>query len=412
MSVSGLMRVALGLGAPGRSGGAKMATLAQNLMPQGSVVYSDFEGTPTWTVTDGSIAYDTDRVWSGTKSLKVTPDAGMEAKIVTPNGSWDFSNAAYVRMRYYVHAGNPPAQLRFMLWSSGGHADRYALPPGDPFLQDWNTLQAHQNGFILSVFDWANPVTKVEIRTKAAAGQQPSVSYDALELIPETTKACLVTFDDGRDSAWDAFEYCKSKGVRGTMYIITERPGGVGYLTVEQLQEADAAGWDIGNHTHSHTDLSAATEEQTITALTTAKNTLDGWGLSRASAHVAYPYGAYNATTLTAMSAAQMVTGRTVATGWYASLPPANNLTLPCYAPGPLVTLEQAKGVINSAVARGLIPIVLFHRFTAGTPGASEWNLNDFKSLVDWLIAQQIYPLTITDFYALQSGPVTVPQPW
>jgi peptidoglycan/xylan/chitin deacetylase (PgdA/CDA1 family) len=55
--------------------------------------------------------------------------------------------------------------------------------------------------------------------------------------------AVVITFDDGFASCYSiAFEYMRTKGVRGTSYIITGRVGKEGYMTVSNLAELYGAG--------------------------------------------------------------------------------------------------------------------------------------------------------------------------
>jgi peptidoglycan/xylan/chitin deacetylase (PgdA/CDA1 family) len=66
----------------------------------------------------------------------------------------------------------------------------------------------------------------------------------------------IITFDDGNlDVYTNAFPIMQKMGFIGTMYIVTERLNSYNLVNAEQLAEMTAAGWEIGSHTMSHSDL-------------------------------------------------------------------------------------------------------------------------------------------------------------
>jgi peptidoglycan/xylan/chitin deacetylase (PgdA/CDA1 family) len=66
----------------------------------------------------------------------------------------------------------------------------------------------------------------------------------------------IITFDDGNlDVYANAFPIMQKMGFVGTMYIVAERLGNYNMVNAEQLAEMTAAGWEIGSHTMSHSDL-------------------------------------------------------------------------------------------------------------------------------------------------------------
>jgi hypothetical protein len=75
--------------------------------------------------------------------------------------------------------------------------------------------------------------------------------------LPE--KPLVLTFDDGfLDVYENAFPVLQEYGFKATTYIITgvlETDLAYGYMQPEQLSELSAAGWEIGSHSISHSDL-------------------------------------------------------------------------------------------------------------------------------------------------------------
>ncbi len=69
-------------------------------------------------------------------------------------------------------------------------------------------------------------------------------------------RAVLLTFDDGLENNFRvAFPILAANGLRATFFLVTSRLGQPGYLTWEQAAEMQAAGMEIGSHTHTHADL-------------------------------------------------------------------------------------------------------------------------------------------------------------
>lgn len=70
-------------------------------------------------------------------------------------------------------------------------------------------------------------------------------------------KSVVLTIDDGYRSVYNvAFPILQQFGFKATLFIYTDFVAGGNALTWEQIQEMKAAGFEIGSHTSSHTDLS------------------------------------------------------------------------------------------------------------------------------------------------------------
>ncbi|NWF68994.1 MAG: polysaccharide deacetylase family protein [Chloroflexi bacterium] len=73
----------------------------------------------------------------------------------------------------------------------------------------------------------------------------------------------VITFDDGY---WDAYAHAgpllAARGMRGTFYIVGSYMEQPGYLTWGQAAELRASGMEIGNHSHTHRDLSRLTADE------------------------------------------------------------------------------------------------------------------------------------------------------
>jgi peptidoglycan/xylan/chitin deacetylase (PgdA/CDA1 family) len=206
-------------------------------------------------------------------------------------------------------------------------------------------------------------------------------------------------FDDVSTGAVLGLDYMVTNNVPGTLYMVSDRIDQAGSLSAAQLATYYAAGFDVGNHTKSHTNLTTQNQAQQEAAFTDCKNALDALGLTRASSFVAYPFGASNATTLLAMAATGMTSGRAYGGSYYLAALDPPYLTS-SMEPLPATTLATVQGWITGAQTMGANVALLFHEIVAAAPGSGQWLQADFEDLIDWLIAQSIPVKTITDAWA------------
>jgi peptidoglycan/xylan/chitin deacetylase (PgdA/CDA1 family) len=204
----------------------------------------------------------------------------------------------------------------------------------------------------------------------------------------------LLTFDDGNASVYTvAYDYMKTKGLVGTAYVISDTVAAGTEATLAQLQEMAAGGWSIANHTQTHQDLSAMTAGEIVTELTNCRDALNGWGLN-AARHVAYPIGRYNATVLTAMAQADMLTGRITSVG---SIDPVALPTymLNVYPVDDTTSLATVKGWVTAGLNLGRVVGLLFHNLG----NANQMSIANFRLLCDWLATSGYKSYTIDELH-------------
>lgn len=83
-----------------------------------------------------------------------------------------------------------------------------------------------------------------------------SVAFSSLYYKRKAKPKVIVGFDDNWSSQYsEAFTYMSRRGIPGTIYAVQDYVGASNYMTLAQLQEVYAAGWDIGNHTKTHSGV-------------------------------------------------------------------------------------------------------------------------------------------------------------
>src|SRR4051812_28481882 len=100
-----------------------------------------------------------------------------------------------------------------------------------------------------------------------------------------------ITWDDTYADSAPALDLMKARGIPGTLYVNSNRVDfGPNYLTKAQLKGYASAGFEIGGHTLSHTDLTTVTLEEAQANICQDRMVLASQGYQPKS--FAYPFGA------------------------------------------------------------------------------------------------------------------------
>lgn len=411
--------------------GVSMVRLPKNLLNSAGVLLEDFENINDWTVRSGSIASNTSEVKSGSQSIKATTNSGATLQI-DKVVNWDLSNMQRLSLWVYIHDAASSYGGSIQLWlgtdSSFNNAWRVyrSINPGYDMDSGWNLWSFPNQWFEVVAGSpiWSNPIVHIRITIYAAARQVAHASFESLTAYygAAGTPAIMMRFDDGTTQQYsNAFQYMKQYGIRGTLYMATGLIGKEGYLTAAQLREMDAAGWGIGNHTHSHTNFHGLTVEQMQNDLTNGMNDLNALGLTKASRCVAYPGGGVSydyPNTMTAMANAEMLTGSTtngddnISNLHQPTLLPCTDLyRLPDepFKTG-TISLARAKDLLGDTIVGGGVFAGHWHTIDGLN---SEWSTADFHNFIDYVYekiqAGLITAITIDELYRSTLGSVMVP---
>lgn len=226
-----------------------------------------------------------------------------------------------------------------------------------------------------------------------------------------TSPKVVLTFDDGWSSVYDlAYPYMKSKGLKGTAYIVPTFLGATGYMSEAQVAEMYANGWCIANHTNTHPNMSTYTYAQADAEIRTCRDWLQSKGYSRGLRHIAFPNGGYNADVLQVCRDLGLNTARQVGNTLNGnfSLTDSLHLVAPitCGLGGGSANFAAVKTQIDNARAQGKVCIMMFHRIVnaAGENGSSTTDgmnfvYSDFTQVMDYLISSGAVVQTMDEFY-------------
>jgi peptidoglycan/xylan/chitin deacetylase (PgdA/CDA1 family) len=109
--------------------------------------------------------------------------------------------------------------------------------------------------------------------------------------IPGHTALMSLVFDDGHDTVFDnALNILRTRNVTATAYIVPTWIDNVNYMTWEEVDSLQAAGWDIGSHGYNHLKLPELDDSLLHYELTESKLELERRGFP--ARHLALPHNA------------------------------------------------------------------------------------------------------------------------
>lgn len=397
-----------------------LSTMSRLLYSDG-VLAEDFEVIGDWTVGGGgSIAANTAQFRSGAQSIKLTTGIGAQS-YMTKTVNWDLSNCERVRLWFYLHdllanyggavilaLSNDSGFTNFFRawWSQATINSRSAVP-------GWNCMSWPKDFFKVGAGapSWASPIVRVRLYCQAVAAQQVSVSFDELRTGLSGQPSIMLRFDDGYASTYTiAYPKLASKGMRGSVFVISGYVGNANYMTAAQLTELGNAGWLLCNHADSGTSFLGQSQATVESRLATCDTFLNGLGCPVCPQVVAYPNGDFDDNTLAAMAN----TGRWCNGGTYGcdkdGTTPGIPLTLPFTGMYQLtstaatgLTLAQLQALADGAIAGGVPISIHFHEI-----GGAGYNQADFEAFIDYIASLGLVTNNLKDFYLASLGPAQV----
>ncbi len=103
----------------------------------------------------------------------------------------------------------------------------------------------------------------------------------------------LITFDDGNeDNYTTAFPLMQKYGFTGVVYIVVQYMNQPKYMTVDQIKQMAAAGWEVGSHSETHRDLPSSPDAMRYEIVQSRQDLEDRLGVPVLT--FAYPFGVEN----------------------------------------------------------------------------------------------------------------------
>jgi peptidoglycan/xylan/chitin deacetylase (PgdA/CDA1 family) len=240
------------------------------------------------------------------------------------------------------------------------------------------TVQYFWLGTVLANTNWTKFTTTFTVpagaksiaiyQLLAKVGYIVSDDYSLSEYtpLPFNRGIVSVTFDDGwANQHTNALPLLKKYALPSTFYIISgELNDQPDYMSVAQIQDLQGAGAEIASHSVTHPDLTTLSQTQLVNEMSNSKTTLQG-SFGGQVTDFAYPFGAYNANTITVgkqyyQSQRSVNQGLNTRDNW--------DLTqLKIYEVDSNISQAQVQGWVQAAIAQKSWLILVFHEI-AVTP--------------------------------------------
>lgn len=388
-------------------------SLKQNYQIHEGTVLEDFDTIGDWAVTGtgATIADETEITKLGGHALKITSVNNVSA-YAYKTVSLDLTNMDRFSMWVYIDDvskySTSTTALLYMRTSSGNEyiaSINANLKTNYPqIVNGWNFLVFRKTDFTSSGSpDWAN-ITQIRLRCLSKADETASIIVDDLRYGYYSRPKVIITFDDGNASDYlKAFAYMEPLELKGVLFVSGENVGLLNQITLVQMQEMYAAGWDMGNHSYSHVDLTTLTSAEVVEELQNDIDYLTDNGMPRAARFLAVPFSNYNNETLEAYATAGLIAARTGMNRLQ------NNTVADPYQLSrreivETTSLETAQGYIDEVIVKGGIYIFNFHDIQeTPDPESTDWGTADFQAWIDYLALKQqqnyLDVVTISEWY-------------
>jgi peptidoglycan/xylan/chitin deacetylase (PgdA/CDA1 family) len=245
---------------------------------------------------------------TGSHSVKVSMSSYTNG-----SANWDYAPVAVTAGNYLYtdwYKSNVNTEIDAAVTMQDGTTSYYYVA-NVPASTNWAQVKAQ--------FSVPAGATQIAIyHLLAAKGSLTTDDYSFTPYTPTPLNRGLVsvTLDDGWTNQYtNAAPIMSQNSVPGTFYIIsgelTDQPD---YMSGAQVQALKTAGHEIGSHTVTHPDLTTLSTTQLTNELANSQTTL-GNLIGSPVTSFAYPFGAYNATTIT-KAKAYYASQRTVDSGY------------------------------------------------------------------------------------------------
>jgi peptidoglycan/xylan/chitin deacetylase (PgdA/CDA1 family) len=195
---------------------------------------------------------------------------------------------------------NAGDELKMYLVIQGGSASLYYKSYREIEGQSVNVLSVPLSaGYSFTSVEFGNGANSNYSSATAHLPPDPNAFF-GLKVVGEPL--LVFTFDDANGSDYTvAYNYMNQRGISGTSFIITRAVGSgtsvmtdaglrQHFLSWSQVQEMAANGWDFGDHTNDHADLTTLSDAQVRSEFEAVNSAFLANGLSPPRT-MAFPYG-------------------------------------------------------------------------------------------------------------------------
>lgn len=229
--------------------------------------------------------------------------------------------------------------------------------------------------------DDTNGVDSWHILNYQAPGDGGIVDFGALYADMRHRPKLIIGFDDGYETDYtNGLPYLQAREIPATIYPITTQIGEPDYLTTDQMDALQAAGWTVGLH-HGN-PINALTPDQIETEVTAAINWLGANGYTGAQ-HLAWVQGNYTPNAAAIMRRLGVLTGRTAEPECFPWVPQLDLMYRPAYLLSDFADAAAGLAALDICIALGGVMELYVHEM----PDPSD-DFTKFKGFVDGAVTR------------------------
>jgi peptidoglycan/xylan/chitin deacetylase (PgdA/CDA1 family) len=282
----------------------------------------------------------------------------------------------------------------------------YSLSSTNLQKNKWNLVRVAKADFIATGGEvWTNTMIRMRFRNVSNSATLPSTALFSDLRIQRVYKAKILLQSDNVGSLSTIekmYPILNTAGLKGTVFVESGLIGVAGKLTLANLQTLYSAGWDLGNHTVDHADLTAISIDEAEANVLSCGGFLSSNGFTRGAEHIAFPLGATNDTVSAMLEINGFNTGRK-ATDRTQTVPVADMFKLDAYTIKAADSLATVKGYVDTAITKGSTSILMIEGLADSSPSAQEWLTSDYQALIDYILLKKRQGLldvvTVSEWY-------------
>lgn len=249
--------------------------------------------------------------------------------------------------------------------------------------------------------DLAN-VSRVEIELLTNSAGPMEAYVDGLYSVPSMEKGYVaLTFDDSLVSQYsEAYRILSEHGLAGTVATITGNVDTDGHLTMNQMDEMKADGWEFASHTTNHTKLVDLDVDELHLEVLDARDWLLNHGFDAGADHLVFPHGIFDQRTMRFISERLTAASRYGGTEGAASGRLLDPYTI---SRGNGARADVAAKMVDRAVTYGELTALTFH--SIGGDGSLSVSVEAFERFAEHVAASDAEVVMLSD---LSKAPFTL----
>jgi len=371
--------------------GELMKGTNKNVVSEGTLI-EGFETIGDWEVEGvGATQEATTNAKQGTYALKLNAVGGGYA-VSTKIINQDFSTVINFILWIYVEDRTKLHTTEIFLSSTTNWAKYFKGSFAvKHFHNGWNRMVIDKNLFETTTGEnWEITMIRLRVRLNPLEAQSVYLIFDDFRKDYIARPKVILTFDDNFQNAYsNAYPIMVGNGQKGVLFSVIDRVDQTNYMTLSEMNELYALGWDVSNHTQTHAHLTAIPEAQMHAEINNATTWLINNGFKSSSLLFAYPYGEYNQTVINYLKLKGFTFARSTIGGiWQPQLNLSDNIQYQIKTEYVFntTTTVTVQGWIDQTINQGGLLVLLFHQIVnVDADSEGKCLTSDFKIISDYL---------------------------